>query len=36
MIGLLQRVTKACVTVDGEVVAAIDKGLMVLIGVDRC
>src|SRR5512139_2194415 len=35
MIGLLQRVTHASVTVDGEVVGAIQRGLMVLIGIER-
>jgi D-tyrosyl-tRNA(Tyr) deacylase len=35
MIGLLQRVTEAQVDVSGETVAAIGKGLMVLIGVER-
>lgn len=35
MIGLLQRVTRAKVTVDDEVVGQIDQGLMVLIGVER-
>lgn len=35
MIGLLQRVTKASVTVDGEVVGAIGAGLLVLVGVER-
>ncbi|MBI3773693.1 MAG: D-tyrosyl-tRNA(Tyr) deacylase [Gammaproteobacteria bacterium] len=35
MIGLLQRVTQASVTVEGEVVGAIQRGLMVLIGVER-
>ena len=35
MIGLLQRVTEASVTIDGEVIAAIDKGLMVLVGVEK-
>lgn len=35
MIGLLQRVTEASVTVEGEVIASIDQGLMVLIGVER-
>ncbi|NKC15778.1 MAG: D-tyrosyl-tRNA(Tyr) deacylase [Gammaproteobacteria bacterium] len=35
MIGLLQRVTHACVTVDGQVIGRIDAGLMVLIGVER-
>jgi D-aminoacyl-tRNA deacylase len=33
MIGLLQRVTRASVTVDGRVVAGIGPGLMVLVGV---
>lgn len=33
MIGLLQRVTEASVRVDGETVAAIDEGLLVLVGV---
>ncbi len=35
MIGLLQRVTEASVTVDGETVAAIERGLLVLVGVER-
>ena len=35
MIGLLQRVTNASVSVDGEVVGAIGRGLMVLVGVER-
>lgn len=34
MIGLLQRVSGANVTVDGAVVAAIEGGLLVLIGVE--
>ncbi len=33
MIGLLQRVREARVEVDGETVGAIDRGLLVLIGV---
>ncbi|MBD3618574.1 MAG: D-tyrosyl-tRNA(Tyr) deacylase [Chromatiales bacterium] len=35
MIGLLQRVDSASVTVAGEVVGAIDAGLLVLVGVER-
>lgn len=35
MIGLLQRVTRAAVRVDGETVGAIDAGLLVLVGVER-
>jgi D-tyrosyl-tRNA(Tyr) deacylase len=35
MIGLLQRVTEARVVVDGETVGAIDRGLLVLVGVER-
>lgn len=35
MIGLLQRVERAHVVVAGEVVAAIDAGLLVLVGVQR-
>ena len=35
MLGLLQRVNEASVTVDGEVVARIGPGLMVLVGVER-
>lgn len=35
MIGLLQRVSCASVRVDGEVVARIDQGLLVLVGVAR-
>jgi D-tyrosyl-tRNA(Tyr) deacylase len=35
MIGLLQRVTEASVTVDGEVVAGIGRGLLVLVAVQR-
>ena len=35
MIGLLQRVTEASVTVDGEEIAAIGRGLMVLVAVHR-
>lgn len=35
MIGLLQRVSCASVRVDGEVLARIDRGLLVLVGVER-
>ena len=35
MIGLLQRVSTARVAVAGEVIAAIDRGIMVLVGVER-
>ncbi|MBK1694633.1 D-tyrosyl-tRNA(Tyr) deacylase [Chromatium weissei] len=35
MIGLLQRVTRAEVTVNDETVGAIERGLLVLIGVQR-
>jgi len=34
MISLLQRVTSASVTVDGETVGAIDAGLLVLVGIE--
>jgi D-tyrosyl-tRNA(Tyr) deacylase len=33
MIGLLQRVSRAQVEVDGRVIAAVDRGLLVLVGV---
>ena len=35
MIGLLQRVSRARVTVDGEETGAIERGLMVLVAVQR-
>jgi D-tyrosyl-tRNA(Tyr) deacylase len=35
MIGLIQRVTQAEVSVDGESIARIDRGLLVLVGVER-
>jgi D-aminoacyl-tRNA deacylase len=35
MIALIQRVTEARVRIDGSSIAAIDKGLLALIGVER-
>lgn len=35
MIGLLQRVRSASVTVEGEVIAAIGAGMLVLVGVQK-
>ncbi|MDP7041701.1 MAG: D-aminoacyl-tRNA deacylase, partial [Gammaproteobacteria bacterium] len=35
MIGLLQRVTSATVTVAGEQLASIGEGLLVLVGVEQ-
>lgn len=35
MIALLQRVSRARVEVDGEPIAAIERGLLVLLGVER-
>ncbi|MGH8120133.1 MAG: D-aminoacyl-tRNA deacylase [Gammaproteobacteria bacterium] len=35
MIGLLQRVTRAAVEVDQKIIARIDRGLLVLIGVEK-
>lgn len=35
MIGLLQRVTRARVEVAGETIGAIERGLLVLVGVQR-
>lgn len=35
MIGLIQRVARADVAVDGSVIAAIGRGLLVLVGVER-
>ena len=35
MIGLIQRVSEASVRVDGEIIAAIGRGLLVLVAVER-
>src|SRR5213082_516492 len=35
MIGLIQRVTRADVRVDGQVVGAIERGILALIGIRR-
>ena len=35
MIGLLQRVSEASVGIDGEVIAEIGRGLLVLVGIER-
>ncbi|MBI3575119.1 MAG: D-tyrosyl-tRNA(Tyr) deacylase [Gammaproteobacteria bacterium] len=35
MIGLLQRVSQASVTVNGKTVGAIGRGILVLVGVER-
>jgi D-aminoacyl-tRNA deacylase len=35
MIGLLQRVTSSHVVVEGQTIGAIERGLMVLVGVER-
>ena len=35
MIGLLQRVSRASATVEGECIAKISSGLMVLVGVEK-
>jgi D-aminoacyl-tRNA deacylase len=35
MIALIQRVTRASVTVGGQVIGAVDRGLLALIGVER-
>lgn len=35
MIGLLQRVTHASVSVDGSVVGKIDAGILVLVGIEK-
>ena len=35
MVGLLQRVTSAQVTIDGKTVGEIGRGLLVLVGIER-
>ena len=35
MIGLIQRVTHASVEVDKQIIGSIDKGLLVLVGVEK-
>lgn len=35
MIGLLQRVTHASVTIEGDIVASINTGLLVLVGIEK-
>ncbi len=35
MIGLIQRVTQACVSIDGQEIAGISRGLLALVAVHR-
>lgn len=35
MKGLIQRVTRASVSVDGHTIASIDRGLLLLLGIER-
>lgn len=35
MIGLLQRVTQASVTINAEIIASINTGLLVLVGIEK-
>jgi D-tyrosyl-tRNA(Tyr) deacylase len=35
MIGILQRVSEASINVEGDVIANINKGLLVLVGVEK-
>jgi D-aminoacyl-tRNA deacylase len=35
MIGLLQRVTQASVTINGDVVASINTGILLLVGIEK-